>query len=113
MRKERIAAAQKLADNLFAAEFATDQALSAIARLQASLPETRLEVHLSAVIGQDVIEDVAVSLSSVVKIRRTLVGVHGKLEELKGSAGLREVAIGGGMNKNLRASADNVTAIAG
>jgi uncharacterized protein YutE (UPF0331/DUF86 family) len=113
MRKERIAAAQKLANNLFAAEIAIDQALSAISNLQASLPETRLEVHLSAVIGQDVIEDVSSSLASVVAVRGTLVGVHGKLEELKVAAGLREVAIGGGMNKNLRASADNVTAIAG
>ena len=108
MRKERIAAAQKLANNLFAAEAAIDQALSAIATLQASLPETRLEVQISAVIGQDVIEDVANSLASVVAVRRTIVGVHGKLEELKGCAGLKEVAIGGGMYKGQARQMDNV-----
>jgi hypothetical protein len=105
MRQQRIAAATMVAKELFESEAAIDRALSAIARFQAVLPEARLEVGLSAVVGQDVVEQVARSLAAMVRVRAAIVDVHGKLDDLKTDIGLREMAMGGGMQKQPLAGA--------
>ncbi len=106
MRQARIAAATMVAKELFEAEAAIDKALASIARLQAVLPEARVEANLSAVMGQDVIDQVARSLAAVVRVRRSIVGVHARLDELKTDIGLREMAMGGLMQKRPFLSVD-------
>lgn len=100
MRQQRIAAATMVAKELFESEATIDRALAAIARFQAVLPEARLEVGLSAVVGQDVVEQVARSLAAMVRVRAAIVDVHGKLDELKSDIGLREMVMSGGMQKH-------------
>lgn len=99
MRQQRIATATKVAHELFEAEAAVDLALVALAKLQATLPLARVTANLSAVVGQEVMEKVGQTLSTVIAIRRNMVEVHGRLDELKTDIGLREMAMGGGMQK--------------
>ncbi len=99
MRQQRFAVATKVAKELFEAEAAVDQALASLAQLQAVLPKARMTANLSAVMGQDVVEAVSRSLTTIVRVRRDMVEVHGKLDELKTGIGLREMAVGGGMYK--------------
>jgi hypothetical protein len=105
MRQQRIAAATMVAKELFESEAAIDRALAAIARFQAALPEARIEVGLSAVVGQDVVERVARSLAAMVRVRAAIVDVHGKLDDLKSDIGLREMVMSGGMQKQGLAAA--------
>jgi hypothetical protein len=99
MRQQRIAAATMVAKELFESEAAIDRALTAIARFQAVLPEARVEVGLSAVVGQDVVEQVARSLAAMVRVRAAIIDIHGKLDDLKTDIGLREMVMTGGMIK--------------
>jgi hypothetical protein len=99
MRQQRIATATKVAHELFEAEAAVDLALVSLAKLQATLPQARITANLSAVVGQDVMEQVGHTLSTVIGIRRDIVEVHGRLDEIKTDIGLREMAMGGGMQK--------------
>jgi phosphoglycerate-specific signal transduction histidine kinase len=99
MRQQRIAAATIVAKQMYESELAIDRALAAIARLQAALPEARMEASLSAVVGQDVIEQVTRALTAMVRVRRAMVDVHNKLDGLKTDIGLRELSMSGGMAK--------------
>jgi phosphoglycerate-specific signal transduction histidine kinase len=99
MRQQRIAAATKVASELFAAETAVDQALASLARLQATLPQARSTANLSAVVGHNIVAQIAQSMSTIVEIRGEIVDVHSKLDSLKTDIGLREMAMGGLMLK--------------
>jgi hypothetical protein len=99
MQNQRIAAAAKVAKELFESEAAVDQALVSLARLQASLPEARRIANLSPVMGQDVVAQISRTMASLVQVRGTVVDVHGKLDEIKTDIGLREMAMGGLMQK--------------
>jgi hypothetical protein len=113
MRQQRIATASKVAHELFEAEAAVDLALVSLAKLQATLPQARVTANLSAVVGQDVMEQVGHTLSTVIGIRRDMVEVHGRLDELKTDIGLREMAMGGLMQKQpLMGNADEAISIA-
>jgi hypothetical protein len=90
MRQQRMAAATKVATELFETEAAIDHALASISKLQAAMPEARLAANLSGIVGQDI---------ALVRVRGSMVDVHGRLDELKNTLGLREMAIGGGMRK--------------
>jgi phosphoglycerate-specific signal transduction histidine kinase len=99
MRQQRIAAATMVAKQLFESEAAIDRALTAIARLQAVLPEARMEANLSATVGQGVIEQVGRALTAMVRVRSAIVDVHSKLDGLKTDIGLRQLSMSGGMAK--------------
>jgi phosphoglycerate-specific signal transduction histidine kinase len=99
MLNQRIAAATKVAKELYESEAAVDGALASLARLQASLPEARRIANLSPVMGQDVVAQISRSMANLVQVRGAVVDVHAKLDEIKTDIGLREMAMGGLMQK--------------
>lgn len=94
MRKERLTAAQSVADSLFEFEKSLDLTLSLGSALSSRIVSARLEARLSAVLGQDAIEGVIKSLSLLAGARRELVGTHHQLKAVADGIGLREVAWG-------------------
>lgn len=87
--------AHKVADQLFVAEAAIDNALSAVATLAALLPNARIEARLSAVVGQTVIDRASETIAALARARRGIVETHGALHEVQGQIGLGAVALGG------------------
>lgn len=94
MLKNRQQAAQKVADRLFAVENAIDAAVRCAAELNASMPEARTDARLSAVVGQDALDQAAEAFALLVQARRAMVETHNKLEETRIRIGLREVSAG-------------------
>lgn len=99
MPRLRQAVAQQVADQLFAVENAIDAALTLAAELTAALPKARVEARLSAIVGQAALDRTAASLAALVEARRCIVEAHEELDTVRGQIGLREVDIGGGMEK--------------
>jgi hypothetical protein len=99
MLRERRAAAEQIAEHLFAAEAAIDTALTATAALSALMPAVRAQAGLSALIGQEALESAAESFTTLVRARQQMVTTHTRLDQAKSQIGLRTVAVGGGMIK--------------
>ncbi|MFN3945313.1 MAG: hypothetical protein ACK4K7_10320 [Allosphingosinicella sp.] len=99
MLKQRKEAAQQVADRLFAAEQAIDEALARAAELNAAMPAARSRANLAAQVGQDALEAAAESFAALVRARHQIVEAHRRLDAAKTQIGLRTVAIGGGMEK--------------
>lgn len=99
MLKNRQQAAQKVADRLFAVENAIDVAVRSAAELTAVMPEARSDANLSAVVGQDALDQAAEAFVLLVQARRAMVETHHKLEETRIRIGLREVAMGDGIKE--------------
>lgn len=106
MREARIAAATKVATELFETENLIDHLFSSAARLSGSIPEARLSANLSGVMAQDVIESSAELLAAVATVRSIAIRMHGQLDELKTDIGLRTVGMGGGMYKGQLATGE-------
>lgn len=87
--------AHKVADQLFAAEAAIDNALSAVAALAALLPNARIEARLSAVVGQAVIDRTSETIAALAQARSGIVETHHELHGVQGQIGLGAVAVGG------------------
>jgi hypothetical protein len=100
MLKDRQQAAQKVADRLFAVENAIDAAVRSAAELTAVMPEARTDARLSAVIGQDALDQAAEAFALLVQARRAMVATHNKLEETRIRIGLREVNVGDSLPKD-------------
>lgn len=87
--------AQTVADHLFAAEAAIDEAIRASAALVGSLPAARLDSNLSAVIGQEAFNGAGRVIAVLTDARAELVRTHGALDQIKDRIGLRHVSLGG------------------
>lgn len=85
----------QVADQLFAAEAAIDNALSAVATLTAMLPNARIEARLSAVVGQGVFERSCQTIAALIEARRGIVETHRELTDVQHSVGLGAVSLGG------------------
>ena len=94
MLKDRRAAAMKVAESLFAAEDAIDQALARAAELNSTLVTARTDAKLSAIVGQDAFEGAAAAFAALVRARADIVETHKRLSETKIHVGLGAVAIG-------------------
>ena len=94
MRKERMAAAQSVAERLFALEKALDDTIALGSDLSSRIVTARQEARLSAVFGQDAIDGVVRTLSALAGARRELVGTHHDLKSWADDIGLREVGWG-------------------
>lgn len=99
MLKQRKDAAQYVADRLIAAELAIDSALTCTAELSGSIPKARIDANLTAEIGQEALEQASQTLVSLVAARRCIINTHRELAHTKDQIGLREVALGGLMDK--------------
>ncbi|MBV7256378.1 hypothetical protein KCG44_06210 [Pacificimonas sp. WHA3] len=89
MLNQRLAAAQKVAVRLHAAEEALDAALAETAHLTASMPTARAEAGVSAMFGQDALLFANEAISALVAARGALLETHRKLDETKNQMGLR------------------------
>lgn len=94
MPRTRQAVAQHVADRLFAAESAIDQALTRAAELNAAMPQARAEARLPAMIGQDALARAAEAFNTLVEARRLIIEAHSALDEARARIGLREVDAG-------------------
>jgi hypothetical protein len=94
MRKERLAAAQSVADRLFAFEKAMDDAFALGSDLSSRIVLARQEAGLSAVFGQDAIDGVVRTLTALAGARREMVGTHHDLKAWADDIGLKEVGWG-------------------
>jgi hypothetical protein len=99
MLNKRRQAAQYVADRLIAAEKAIDQAIICTADLSGSLPKARVDAHLAAEIGQGALEQASQTFASLVQARRNIIETHRELADTKIEIGLREVSLGGLMDK--------------
>ncbi|MDP1631325.1 MAG: hypothetical protein Q8L66_07890 [Caulobacter sp.] len=87
--------AHQVADQLFLAEAAIDNALSAVATLTAMLPNIRIEARLSAVVGQGVIDRSSQTIAALAEARRGIVETHRELSDVQHQIGLGAVSLGG------------------
>ena len=94
MLKDRRAAAMRVAESLFAAEDAIDQALARAAEFNSTLVTARTDAKLSAIVGQEAFEGAAAAFAALVRARADIVETHKRLSETKDQVGLRAVAIG-------------------
>lgn len=94
MLKDRRSAAIKVAESLFAAEKAIDNALARAAELNGNMVTARTEAKLSAVVGQDAFEVSAAAFAALARARCDIVETHKRLDAAKIQMGLRTLAVG-------------------
>ncbi|MET3667846.1 hypothetical protein [Caulobacter sp. 1776] len=84
----------RVAQELFAVETAVETTFGAMAQFAGLLASARAEANLSAVYGQEVMEDVNAAMAHLLQARRALVKAHGGLAQVRDRVGLRHVAFG-------------------
>ena len=94
MLNDRRNAAIKVAESLFAAEQAIDNALARAAELNGNMVTARTEAKLSALVGQDAFEVSASAFAALARARCDIVETHKRLSETKIQVGLRTIAVG-------------------
>ena len=99
MLNDRRTAAIKVAESLFAAEAAIDNALARAAELNGSMVTARTSANLSALVGQDAVEVSASAVAALARARCDIVETHRRLSETKIQVGLRTVSVGDGPEK--------------
>jgi hypothetical protein len=91
---KRIDAARAGAQKLMRAEAAIDAALRETAELMGLLPTLRLEANLSAVLGQDAVDEIGETLRHILAARRTIIRAHADLQMVREQIGCRTVSVG-------------------
>lgn len=91
MLKERRLAANKIAEQLFAAEAAIDAAVAAVAQLTAVMPMARQEANLSACVGQDALMGAMETCQQLISARSRIIATHAALREAQIKVGLGQV----------------------
>ena len=91
MLKERRIAANKIAEQLFAAEAAIDAAIGAVAQLTAVMPMARQEANLSACIGQDALMGAMQTCQQLIEARGRIIATHAALRAAQTKIGLDAV----------------------
>jgi hypothetical protein len=99
MLNQRIAVGRRIAADLHSAENAIDVAIVKIAQLSATLPTSRLETRMSAIVGQEAIANVTAALAAAGHVRQMLTDAHSALSETQKQVGLGTQMFGDGMNK--------------
>lgn len=94
MLKERRDAAGNLAERLYAAEQALDEAIRKTGELIGYMPVARVNARLSAVVGQDAIAEAAETLSAMIGARGHLVATHHRLADVRDQIGLQTTGMG-------------------
>lgn len=95
MLKERRLAANKVAEQLFAAEAAINAAVSAVAQLTAVMPMAAQEANLAACVGQDALIGAMETCQQLVQARSRIIATHAALREAQTRVGLGAVNFNG------------------
>ncbi len=99
MLTQRKEAAHQLAERLFAAENAIDEAIHRVSDLTGHMPIARGKANLSAIVGQEAMSQAGEGLAALIEARSKLVGTHHQLALVRDQIGLRQLALGGGADK--------------
>jgi len=99
MLMKRLGAARTVAASLIETENAIDNALRASAKLGGDLIDGRLSAGVSALFGQEALEEVVQAQVALAEARRRVVEAHRKLAVVKHDLGLDAYAIGDGAPK--------------
>ncbi|WP_164156269.1 hypothetical protein [Sandarakinorhabdus rubra] len=91
MLKERRLAANRVAEQLFAAESAIDAAVAAVAQLTAVMPMARQDAHLAACIGQDALMGAVETCQQLIQARARIIETHQALRDAQDQIGLGQV----------------------
>jgi hypothetical protein len=95
MLKERRIAANKIAEQLFAAEAAIDAAVAAVAQLTAVMPMARQEANVPASVGQDALAGAMATCQQLVEARARIIATHAALRDAQVKIGLGAVNFNG------------------
>ena len=99
MLKQRRAAAETVAEALFAAEKAIDAAIATTATLAALMPSSRQAANLSALIGQDAIMSAINTMQALGVAREGIVTTHKHLTVAQHDIGLSAVSFDDGFGE--------------
>ena len=91
MLKERLAVANKLANEVHAAEAAIDNAIAKLGVLVTSLPDAQAGARLSAVVGDRAFAHLQSAVAGLFQGRSQVVALHNELASLKDRVGLRNM----------------------
>ena len=94
MLKERRQVANQVANSLFEAEAAIDNALAKAATLAGLMPRLRHQAGISALIGQDAVERAGEAFTALTLARRAMVETHKELSVAQKQMGLGTVMFG-------------------
>jgi hypothetical protein len=112
MLNQRLSAARAVAHELHQFEAAMDQAISLGSLLSSRMVTARMEANISAVVGQDALNGVIRSLSTIVAARGELVEAHHLLKSAADSIGLRTIAFGDGLKPPAINTGEQLRAVA-
>lgn len=96
MLKERIAAANEVADKLHQYEKAIDEAIARAGELVSILPQAQASARLSAVTGDTSFNLLHASVSGLFAGRAQVVALHHELNNVKDRMGLKNRVVGAG-----------------
>lgn len=96
---KRLGAARQVAASLIVCENAIDQALQASSQLSSDMLAGRATAGLSALFGQDALEEAIHAQVALAEARRRVVEAHKKLSVVKHEIGLAAYAAGDGSEK--------------
>ncbi|HMO74441.1 MAG TPA: hypothetical protein PKD99_02085 [Sphingopyxis sp.] len=96
MLKERLAIAQKVAQEVHEAEAAIDMAIAKLGVLVTSLPEAQAAAKLSSVAGDTAFGHLQAAIGGMFNGRAGLVALHNELASMKDKVGLRHIVVGFG-----------------
>ncbi|MEP7350253.1 MAG: hypothetical protein ABI668_09935 [Sphingorhabdus sp.] len=89
MLNDRLAAAQMVAEKLFALEDAIDAALICAGELAAAAPQARKRAKLSAMVGQDAIALTGEAVAALYAARAHIIGAHDQYAEVREQIGIK------------------------
>lgn len=96
---KRLGAARQVASSLIACEDAIDNALQASSKLSSDMLTGRSSAGLSALFGQEALEEAIAAQVPLAEARRRIVEAHRKLTIVKHDMGLDAYAAGDGAPK--------------
>jgi hypothetical protein len=95
---ERIEAATKVAEALYATESALDDAFGRIAGLLGTVTQARQDARWSILVGQDAVNELAAALPEMTAVRDRIIAAHRRLDRWQKRMGV-EVEMGAGQDK--------------
>lgn len=96
MRPDKHVAAQRVADHLFEAEHALDEAIARLASLVAVIPDARPALGVALKTGAPALTKLARTLPVLAELRETVASAHDELAVVQRAIGVRPNMVGGG-----------------
>lgn len=96
MLKERLAIANRVAQEVHDAEAAIDMAIAKLGILVTSLPQAQAAAKLSSVAGDTSFNHLQGAIAGLFDGRANVVALHNELARVKDKVGLRNVVVGVG-----------------